>query len=93
MSEIVLTWGNVIAFFSVALSGAGVFSAIVWGVYKQIREVKDELDAHKLEVARNFVSNVHLNGIKEDLIRSEERTLAAIIGLAERFDRFLNRNT
>lgn len=91
MNEIVLTWGNVIAFLSVSVSGLGIFSGIIFAVYKQIRTVKTDLDEHKLEVAKNFVSNSHLNGMKEDLIRSEERTLAAINGLAERFDRFLNK--
>ena len=93
MNETVLTWGNVIAIAGVIISLFSVGSGIFLALYKQIRGNKTELDEFKLEVARSFVSNTHLNGMKEDLIRSEERTLAAINNLADRFDRFLAKNS
>jgi len=89
MDQIVLSWGNVIAMIGVMISGIGLVSGLFVALYKQIRQNKTELDEFKLHVARDFVSNTHLNGMKEDLIRSEERTLAAINNLADRFDRFL----
>ena len=89
MDQIVLSWGNVIAMIGVMISGIGLVSGLFVALYKQIRQNKTELDEFKLHVARDFVSNIHLNGMKEDLIRSEERTLAAINNLADRFDRFL----
>lgn len=92
MNEIVLTWGNVIAILGMLISGAGLVSGLFFALYKQIRQNKTELDEFKLTVARDFVSSSHLTGMKEDLIRSEERTLAAINNLAERFDRFLSKN-
>lgn len=93
MTEISLTWGNIIALISVMISMTGLVGGVIFAIYKQIRAVKSDLDSYKLEVSRDFVSNNHLTGMKEDLIRSEERTLAAINNLAERFDRFLSKTS
>jgi len=89
--DVSLTWGEIISFFGVMLTLISLLGGVIFALYRNIRSVKTDLDAHKLEVATRYVQSEHLNSFKEDMIRSETRTLSAIQGLAERFDRFLTK--
>lgn len=91
--ELILTMGNIIALMGVFLSGVSLVGGLIFGIYRMIRSVKTELDAYKLEVARNYVQSAHLVGLKEDMIRSEERMVAEMRNLGERFERAVDRMT
>ena len=90
-ADVSLTWGEVFSAIGVTLTLISLFGGLVFTLYRRISSVKAELDQFKLEVAKEYVGSDHLTEMKADLIRTEERTLAAIQGLAERFDRFLTK--
>ncbi len=90
-ADIALTWGEVFSILGLIVTVISAGGGLTFMLYRQIRAVKTDLDAHKLEVATKYVQSEHLTQMKEDLIRTETRTLSAIQGLSERFDRFLTR--
>lgn len=86
------TMAEFVSILGLVVTIVGLFSTMIWKLYTQIRANKTDLDAFKLEVATHYVSSSNMSSIKEDLIRSEERTLSAIQGLTARFDKFLTRH-
>lgn len=89
--DIAFSWGELFSALGLLFTVVVGVTGAIFAVYRQIRSVKTDLDSFRLEVAKDYVNAKHMNDMREELIRSETKTLAAIQGLAERFDRFLDR--
>lgn len=88
--DVGLSWGEVISAVGLMMTIVTVISGFIFAMYRQIRSVKTELDAFKLEVAKNYVGVEQLNQMQQQNIRSEERMIAAINKLGERIDQFMS---
>lgn len=86
-----ISFGEFIAAFGVSVSLLGIFSTIIFNMWRRIIRNADEFAAYKLHVAENYASQKHLVSMETKIIASEERTLNAINNLSERLDRLITR--
>lgn len=84
MGELAFTLSEILAL------GSALAAVVLWSwrreqvIHARLNRVRDDLSQHKLFVAQQYVST-------ESLVRTEEKLIDAINGLAAKIDRIIER--
>ena len=84
MIEDAVSWTGLGDLLTTIVLLAGAVGGVWWRLHVNIRSVEKDLDAYKLEVAKNYATNNAISQV-------EERVVQAIERLGDRLDRFLER--
>jgi len=86
-----ITLIELLSFAGVMLSVLVFAAGVVRNLWVKVIKNTEALGEFKLEVAHEYAGIQHLNLIKEDQRRSEERLNTSIVALTARIDRVLTR--
>lgn len=80
-----VTWETIFGLIALASAVGGLW----WRIQQAVSNVRDELTAFRLEVAKDFIRSEHLQKMEERIVATETRTLTAIEALTKRIDRLI----
>lgn len=86
-----ITFAEFIAAFGVSVTLLGIFSTIIYNLWRRITALSDDIGKYKLHVAENYASVKHIAGMETKLIASEERMLGELRALTARIDRLITK--
>ena len=82
---------ELIGIFGVLLTTLGLFTTIIWNLWKKVIENSTSLSNFKLEVAEKYVNSQRLMDMEQKMLLSEERLHSSLENLSSRIDRLLER--
>jgi hypothetical protein len=86
-----ISFPELISLLALLVTLTGVFSTILFNLWRKVIYNSERLSEFKLVVAEKYAANHRINDMEQKILLSEERLHSSLENLSSRIDRLLER--